>query len=208
MEEEKKEKVDIFEDDPKEESNKKSNKNKLENEIKALKEEIEKLKNDKEELNNKYLMSLAETKNYKRRMDEEMERFYKYSTFDIAKELVEVLDHFDLAIEKEQKNEELKAYLEGFKLTRNAIYKILEKQGVKEIESLGKEYDPNLMVSIAQVTDESKKDQEVVNVFMKGYMYKDRVLRAANVIINVLPADNTSSLEDVVETKEEESKQE
>ncbi len=198
-----KEKVDIFEDEPveqkkKEKEPKKEHKEiaRLESEIKVLKEENEKLLNDNTDLNNKYLLSLAETKNYKKRMDDEMDRFYKYSTFNLCKDLIQILDSFDLALEKDAESKEMIAYLNGFKLTRNQIYSILEKEGVKEIEALGKEFNPNEMVSISHMEDRTKKEQEVLRVFMKGYMYKDRVLRPANVIINLYQENAPESKEE------------
>ncbi len=198
-----KEKVDIFEDEPveqkkKEKEPKKEHKEiaRLESEIKVLREENEKLLNDNTDLNNKYLLSLAETKNYKKRMDDEMDRFYKYSTFNLCKDLIQILDSFDLALEKDAESKEMIAYLNGFKLTRNQIYSILEKEGVKEIEALGKEFNPNEMVSISHMEDRTKKEQEVLRVFMKGYMYKDRVLRPANVIINLYQENAPESKEE------------
>ena len=198
-----KEKVDIFEDEPveqkkKEKEPKKEHKEiaRLESEIKVLKEENEKLLNDNTDLNNKYLLSLAETKNYKKRMDDEMDRFYKYSTFNLCKDLIQILDSFDLALEKDAESKEMIAYLNGFKLTRNQIYSILEKEGVKEIEALGKEFNPNEMVSISHMEDRTKKEHEVLRVFMKGYMYKDRVLRPANVIINLYQENAPESKEE------------
>lgn len=198
-----KEKVDIFEDEPveqkkKDKESKKEHKEitRLESEIKVLREENEKLLNDNTDLNNKYLLSLAETKNYKKRMDDEMDRFYKYSTFNLCKDLIQILDSFDLALEKDAESKEMIAYLNGFKLTRNQIYSILEKEGVKEIEALGKEFNPNEMVSISHMEDRTKKEQEVLRVFMKGYMYKDRVLRPANVIINLYQENAPESKEE------------
>ena len=70
---------------------------------------------------------------------------------------------------------------------RNSLYQILSKEGVTEVESLGKEFDPNYMTSISVVQMEDKADNEVVQVFQKGYMYKDRVLRPAMVVVNQLP---------------------
>ena len=202
---EEKEKVDIFDevetvDDSKKskKESKKENKeiNRLESELKVLKEENEKLFKEKDELNNKYLMSLAESKNYKKRCDDEMDRFYKYSSFDICKQLVGILDSFDLALDKKQEDEKMIAFLDGFKLTRNQIFKILEKEGVKEIDAENKEFDPNYMVALRKVEDKTKKDQEVVQVFMKGYMFKDRVLRPANVVVNVINnSDNNNEKE-------------
>ncbi len=82
-------------------------------------------------------------------------------------------------------------------MRRNQLYSVLEKNGVKEMESvLGKEFDPETMESLAQVTDPSKKDQEVTAVYKKGYYFKDRVLRHAQVIVNVLPVENTENKEE------------
>lgn len=186
MEKKKKVAVDVFEDDAKETSKKEAQKDlgRLEAELKVLKEENDKIFKEKEELNTKYLLSLAEQKNYKKRIDEENERFYKYATFDLCKEIIHVLDTFDLALQKEQSLDEMKAYFKGFEMTKSQLINCLNKEGVIEIETLGKEFDPNYMISIGQMEDKEKPDQEVLKVFMKGYMYKDRVLRPASVIIN------------------------
>ena len=181
---EEKNKTDIFESEEVE-VNKDSKENKRENaELKVLREEVERLNKEKEELTNQKLMAIAESQNYKKRMDDEQERFYKYHTFDICKQLLGSLDNLDLALEREAKNEEMSAYLQGFKMVRNSLFAILEKEGVKEVEALGKEFDPNYMTSISIMSDSAHKNNEVVNVFQKAYMYKDRVLRPAMVVVN------------------------
>lgn len=157
--------------------------NRLEAENKVLKEENERLVNENSSLNTKYLMALAETQNYKKRMDEEHSKFIKYSTFNLCKEIVKTLDNLDLALDKEY-DEQMESYLSGFRMVRNSLFNILEKEGVKEIETLGKDFDPNYMTSISVTNDESKKDNEVSLVYQKGYMYKDRVLRPAMVAVN------------------------
>ena len=157
--------------------------NRLEAENKVLKEENDRLVNENSSLNTKYLMALAETQNYKKRMDEEHSKFIKYSTFNLCKEIVKTLDNLDLALDKEY-DEQMKSYLSGFRMVRNSLFSILEKEGVKEIETLGKDFDPNYMTSISLTNDESKKDNEVSLVYQKGYMYKDRVLRPAMVAVN------------------------
>lgn len=177
--------VDILENEETTEEEKLDKKTK--SELKVLREENERLVNENSSLNTKYLLALAEQQNYKKRMDEEQAKFYKYSTFNLCKDIVSVLDNLDLALEKEQKDEAIQAYLSGFKMVRNSLYQILSKEGVTEVESLGKEFDPNYMTSISVVQMEDKADNEVVQVFQKGYMYKDRVLRPAMVVVNQLP---------------------
>lgn len=181
---EEKNKTDVFESDEVETS-KDSKDNKKENaELKVLREEVERLNKEKEELTNQKLMAIAESQNYKKRMDDEQSKFYKYHTFDICKQLLSSLDNLDLALERDAKNEEMSAYLQGFKMVRNSLFQILEKEGVSEVESLGKEFDPNYMTSISIVNDQTHKNNEVVQVFQKAYMYKDRVLRPAMVVVN------------------------
>ena len=177
--------VDILENEETTEEEKLDKKTK--SELKVLREENDRLVNENSSLNTKYLLALAEQQNYKKRMDEEQAKFYKYSTFNLCKDIVSVLDNLDLALEKEQKDEAIQAYLSGFKMVRNSLYQILSKEGVTEVESLGKEFDPNYMTSISVVQMEDKADNEVVQVFQKGYMYKDRVLRPAMVVVNQLP---------------------
>ena len=177
--------VDILENEETTEEEKLDKKTK--SELKVLREENERLVNENSSLNTKYLLALAEQQNYKKRMDEEQAKFYKYSTFNLCKDIVCVLDNLDLALEKEQKDEAIQAYLSGFKMVRNSLFQILSKEGVSEVESLGKEFDPNYMTSISVVQMEDKADNEVVQVFQKGYMYKDRVLRPAMVVVNQLP---------------------
>lgn len=181
---EEKNKTDIFESEEVEVT-KDSKENKRENaELKVLREEVERLNKEKEELTNQKLMAIAESQNYKKRMDDEQAKFYKYHTFDICKQLINSLDNLDLALDKEAKNEEMGAYLQGFKMVRNSLFSILEKEGVKELEALGKEYDPNYMTSISVINDSTHKNNEVVQVFQKAYMYKDRILRPAMVVVN------------------------
>ena len=177
--------VDILENEETTQEEKLDKKTK--SELKVLREENDRLVNENSSLNTKYLLALAEQQNYKKRMDEEQAKFYKYSTFNLCKDIVSVLDNLDLALEKEQKDEAIQAYLSGFKMVRNSLYQILSKEGVTEVESLGKEFDPNYMTSIIVVQMEDKADNEVVQVFQKGYMYKDRVLRPAMVVVNQLP---------------------
>lgn len=189
-----KEKDDIFKDEPVE--NKKEKKStKLLAEIEVLKEENKKLFKEKEDLNTKLLLEIAESRNYKKRMDDEQTKFYKYSTYSICSKIVEVLDSFDLALSKDSENDAIKAYLNGFKMIRNQLYQVLEKEGVTEVEAIGKIYDPNFMEAMSQVTIDGKLDQEVINVFLKGYMYKERLLRPAKVIINHIEEREETSQE-------------
>ena len=74
--------------------------------------------------------------------------------------------------------------MEGFSLIYNQIKEILTANEVFEIEALGKEFDPMFHQSVSMVEDSSKPSNTVIEVYQKGYTYKDKVLRPAMVIIN------------------------
>lgn len=146
------------------------------------KELEDKIKNLEEAL----LRSQAELINYKRRKDEETNRIIKYAEEDILKGFLPILDNFERAIGMDDDNleDEVSKFLEGFKLMYKQIKDLLEKFEVKEIDCLGKEFDPALEQAVVMDHDETKESGVVTVVLQKGYMYKDRVLRTAMVKVN------------------------
>ena len=146
------------------------------------KELEDKIKNLEEAL----LRSQAELINYKRRKDEETNRIIKYAEEDILKGFLPILDNFERAISMDDDNleDEVSKFLEGFKLMYKQIKDLLEKFEVKEIDCLGKEFDPSLEQAVVVDHDETKESGVVTVVLQKGYMYKDRVLRTAMVKVN------------------------
>ena len=146
------------------------------------KELEDKIKNLEEAL----LRSQAELINYKRRKDEEANRIIKYAEEDILKGFLPILDNFERAIGMDDDNleDEVSKFLEGFKLMYKQIKDLLEKFEVKEIDCLGKEFDPALEQAVVIDHDETKESGVVTVVLQKGYMYKDRVLRTAMVKVN------------------------
>ena len=146
------------------------------------KELEDKIKNLEEAL----LRSQAELINYKRRKDEETNRIIKYAEEDILKGFLPILDNFERAISMDDDNleDEVSKFLEGFKLMYKQIKDLLEKFEVKEIDCLGKEFDPALEQAVVVDHDETKESGVVTVVLQKGYMYKDRVLRTAMVKVN------------------------
>ena len=146
------------------------------------KELEDKIKNLEEAL----LRSQAELINYKRRKDEETNRIIKYAEEDILKGFLPILDNFERAIgmDDDDLEDEVSKFLEGFKLMYKQIKDLLEKFEVKEIDCLGKEFDPALEQAVVMDHDETKESGVVTVVLQKGYMYKDRVLRTAMVKVN------------------------
>lgn len=172
------EKEEILEEEKLESSEpKKEKKNKKNKQIEEL---TEKLKSLEEET----LRAKADLINYRKRKDDEVSNLLKYCNADIIMSLLPVLDNFERVINKEDTPDDVKNYLEGFKLIYKQLKDILEANDVKEIEALGKEFDPMYHQSVTMRKDDTKESGIVLEVYQKGYTYKDKVLRPAMVIIN------------------------
>ncbi len=144
------------------------------------------LSNRIKELNEAVLRSQAELINYKKRKDEETARILKYAEKDILEGFLPILDNFERAISMDDNNfgDETSKFLEGFRMVYNQTRALLEKFEVKEIECLGKEFDPSYAQAVVVEKNEEKESGVVLEVLQKGYMYKDRVLRIAMVKVN------------------------
>lgn len=171
------EKEEILEEKKVEVEPKKEKKNKKNKQVEEL---TEKLKSLEEET----LRAKADLINYRKRKDDEVSNLLKYCNADIIMLLLSVLDNFERVINKEDIPDDVKSYLEGFKLIYKQIKDILESNDVKEIEALGKEFDPMYHQSVTMRKDDTKESGIVLEVYQKGYTYKDKVLRPAMVIIN------------------------
>ena len=138
------------------------------------------------ELEDTVLRTQAELLNYRKRKDEETTRILKYAEEDILKGFLPILDNFERAITMDDNNfgDETSKFLEGFRMVYNQTKQLLEKFEVKEIDCLNKEFDPSTAQAISTEKDKNKPSGIVSKVYQKGYMYKDKVLRLAMVIVN------------------------
>lgn len=155
-------------------------------ELEVLRKENEELKKIKEELENKIKYTQAEMINYRKRKDDEVEKVKKYCNQDIITDLLPVIDNFERAIKYDDNNleDQFSKFLSGFKIMFSDLNNILVKYGVSEVNRVGEEFDPNLEQALLTDKVEGKKDDEVLEVLLKGYMLKDRVIRPATVKIN------------------------
>lgn len=151
-------------------------------------EEVKKLQDRIAELENKVKYSQAELINYRKRKDEEVSNMLKFANQDLILELIPIADNFERAIQLDDTNLEdsLSKFLTGFKLIYSHFSEALKKYGVEEIETIGKEFDPNVHEALMTAHDESKPNDVVVDCLSKGYTLKGKVIRAAKVIVNKL----------------------
>ena len=124
--------------------------------------------------------------NYKRRRDDEISKMLKYSEEQIIKEILPILDNFERAIKMDDDNldDEVSKFLEGFKMVYTQFKNMLDKFEVKEIDAFGKEFDPTYHQAVMKESVPDKESGIVLEVFQKGYIYKDRVIRPAMVKVN------------------------
>ena len=151
-----------------------------------LVEEINKLTQVNNELVEKVKLAQAELVNYRRRKDEETASLLKYANQDLILELIQVVDNFERAIKLDDNNltDELSKFLVGFKMMYANLTDILRKFGVEEISRQGQIFDPSLEQALVVDSVDEYEDDVVLEVLLKGYKLKDRVIRPASVKIN------------------------
>ncbi|MBI4849942.1 MAG: nucleotide exchange factor GrpE [Nitrospirae bacterium] len=151
-------------------------------------EDIEALKKSLSEAGDKYVRLYAEFENYKRFAARQKEDQLKYANESLLKDLLTVLDHLELALQHTSGNESSGPLAEGVQLTLKEIKTTFEKYGLTGIDALNKPFDPNVHHAMAQVEAGDAAENTVVKEFRKGYMFKDRVLRATLVGVAKKPS--------------------
>ncbi|MFZ3576491.1 nucleotide exchange factor GrpE [Virgibacillus sp. DJP39] len=154
-----------------------------ESKMETLKEEVEKLQNEKEEVYQKMLRIQAEFDNYKKRSMREKETTNKYKSQDIVNDLLPAIDNFERALQVDV-SEAQDSFVEGISMVYRMLKDALKSHNVEEIETVGKEFDPNLHHAVMQAEDDEAEANTVVEEMQKGYMLKDRVIRPAMVKVN------------------------
>ncbi len=144
--------------------------------IEKLSEEVKKLQAEADDWKNKYYRVYADSDNIKRRLQNEASQASKYRIQSFALEVLPALDNLDRALSQETTD---KAMATGVKMIRDQIWQALKDEGISEIEALGKPFDGNFHHAIMKEKVEGKEPGTVIEVLQKGYMLKDRILRAA-----------------------------
>ncbi|MGN1047614.1 MAG: nucleotide exchange factor GrpE [Eubacteriales bacterium] len=150
---------------------------KLECELKEAKKQLEALEGELKDSKDKYLTMLAEYDNFRRRTAKEKESTYSDAYADVLTQILPVIDN----LERAAAYKDGESVIKGLELTLKSFSDVLAKLNIKEIESVGKTFDPNLHNAVLHVEDDSLGEGEIVEVLQKGYMCGDKVLRYAMV---------------------------
>ncbi len=155
-------------------------------EVKKLEEKLKQVEQEKEQLLNKIQLAQAELINYRKRKEEETENLLKYANQDLIIEIINVVDNFERAIKLDDNDltDELSKFLTGFKMIYATLTDILRKFGVEEIMRVGEIFDPNQEEALMTDSLDDHEEDEVLEVLLKGYKLKDRVIRPASVKVN------------------------
>lgn len=146
-------------------------------------DEMDKLKMEKAEMHNKYVRLFAEFDNYKRRTSKEKIELISTAGEKVIKDILPVIDDFERAIKTNELEDEAH-HNEGFLLIRNKLLKVLGQKGLKSMEALGKDFDPDLHHALTEVDAPNDADKgKVFDVIEEGYYLNDKIIRYAKVVV-------------------------
>ena len=149
-------------------------------------EEIKKLQEETKQLNDRLLRVMAEMQNTKRRNEEERVNLLKYDGEEIIKLLLPVIDNFERAIniDEDSLSDDVKKFLEGFKMIYANILSIFKDKNIEEIECVKEPFDPNCMEAVLTDHVDDAEPGSVLECLQKGYTYNGKVIRVAMVKVN------------------------
>ncbi|MBS0236013.1 MAG: nucleotide exchange factor GrpE [Proteobacteria bacterium] len=153
-----------------------------------LRLQIEELSSKNAELEDKVLRAVAESENIRRRLSKEIEDAAQYAISNFAHDMIEVEENFRRAMESISKdslsNDALaQSIYQGVEMTLNMLVKNREKHGIRRLDPMGQEFDHNFHQAIGQVEAADQPSGTIVQVVQAGYIIKDRLLRAALVMV-------------------------
>jgi molecular chaperone GrpE len=158
----------------------------LSEELQSLKREYEALTKESDELKDRHLRLQAEFENFRRRGLKERQEAHNFGHQNLVKDLLPTVDNLERAIAHAGSSDggDLQGLLQGIELVQRELLAILGKHGVERIEAESKTFDPALHEAMGQVEDDSVPANTVIQVLEKGYKLRNRMLRAARVMVS------------------------
>ncbi len=156
--------------------------------------DIDSLQQELEETRTKMLRIAADAENFKKRMERDKAKLLKYAGENILRELLISVDNLDRALEQGAVEDgdpaqKLEALLAGVELTKKGLHTMLERFEVTPLESVGQPFNPDEMDALTMEASDEVPANHVLTEFAKGYVFKNRVLRHAQVVVSSGPAE-------------------
>lgn len=130
-----------------------------------------------EELTDRLTRQMAEFDNFRKRTEKEKSQMYEIGAKDIIEKILPVVDNFERGIAAVPEEEKSNPFAEGMEKIYKQLMTTLEEIGVKPIEAVGQEFDPDFHNAVMHVEDEEVGENIITEEFQKGYMYRDSVVR-------------------------------
>ena len=128
-----------------------------------------------EELNDRITRQMAEFDNFRKRTEKEKSQMYEVGAKDIIEKILPVVDNFERGLDVAEDKED--PFVQGMEKIYKQFLTALDGMGVKAIEAVGNEFNPDFHNAVMHVEDENFGENEVAEEFQKGYMYRDSVVR-------------------------------
>ncbi len=148
------------------------------------------LKKSLKQATDKYIRLYADFDNYKKIAARNKEELLKYANEDLMTDILTVIDHLELALQHATGDESADSLAQGVELTLKELKSVLEKHGLTTIDAIGKPFDPSVHHAMSQIESDDAAENSVVKEFRRGYMLRDRVIRAALVGVAVKPSES------------------
>ena len=152
--------------------------------VEILKERLQKSEKECKDLEDKLLRLAAEFDNFKKRTTKEFDNLIKFANQDLTLKLTDALDNFERALDSAKNSTDFDSFHRGVELIYTHLKEILTKEGLEEIKTVGQKFDPNLHEAISQVESDEYPEGVIVQEISKGYVLKDRVIKAPKVIVS------------------------
>ncbi len=130
-----------------------------------------------EELTDRLTRQMAEFDNFRKRTDREKSQMYEIGAKDIIEKILPVVDDFERGLHAVKEEEKENPFVQGMEMVYKKLMTTLEGVGVKPIEAVGTEFNPDFHNAVMHVEDENFGENIIAEVFQKGYMYRDSVVR-------------------------------
>ena len=156
----------------------------IENEVKETISELDQLKLDVEEQKQKFIRLYAEFDNFKRRNAKERVELIQTAGRDVIQSMLEVMDDCDRAEKQLQTSEDLQQIRQGIQLVFTKFRNTLQSKGVKEMKSIGEEFNPDVHEAITEIpVNDPSMVGKVVDEVEKGYTLNEKIIRYSKVVV-------------------------
>ena len=142
-----------------------------------------------ESLRDQFVRLQADFANFRNRTQRERVELYQRANEDLLLEILPVLDHYEMGLQTAEQHDADKAVVDGFKMVFDQFQNVLNKFNLEPIEAVGQEFDPHKHEALTNMPSEEYAAEICCNQVRRGYMFGDKLLRAAQVVVSSGPAE-------------------